>query len=99
MVSAQEAVRSALEYLQGLYPHSLEGLDLEEVELADDKQSWLVTLGFWEHKPRSLLDKALTEKTVGLVLKVPSAEVTRVYKVVKVDAESGKAVSMKIREG
>jgi len=99
MVNEQEAVKSALEYLQGLYPRSLEGLDLEEIELANDEQSWLVTLGFWEHKPRSLLDKALAESTVGLVLKVPSAEITRVYKVVKVDAHSGKAVSMKIREG
>jgi len=99
MVNEQEAVKSALEYLQGLYPHLLEGLDLEEIELDDCRRWWFVTLGFWEHRPRSLLDKALAERTVGLVLKVPSAEVTRVYKVVKVDAESGKAVSMKIRDG
>jgi hypothetical protein len=99
MVNAQAAVRSAMEYLQGVYPHPLEGLDLEEIELDDLQRWWFVTLGFWEHKPRSLLDKALAQATVGVVLKVPSAEVTRVYKVVKVDAESGKAVSMKIREG
>lgn len=99
MVNEQEAVKSALEYLQRVYPHPLEGLDLEEIELDEQQRWWFVTLGFWEHKPRSLLDKALAEKAVGLVLKVPSAEVTRVYKVVKVDAESGKAVSMKIRDG
>ena len=99
MVNEQEAVKSAMEYLQRLYPHPLEGLGLEEIELDDHQRWWLVTLCFWEHKPRSLLDKALADATVGVVLKVPSAEVTRVYKVVKVDAEGGKAVSMKIRAG
>jgi hypothetical protein len=100
MVNEQQAIKSAMEYLVSVYaPYPLEGLALEEIEMDQSGQWWLVTLGFWEHKPRSLLDKALAEATVGVVLKVPSAEVSRVYKVVKVAAASGKAVSMKMREG
>jgi hypothetical protein len=98
MLSDRQAVKTALDYLESLYSHPLEGLDLEEIQRSDDQKHWLVTLGYWEPKPRSPLDQELDKAGGRLVLRVPSAEVIRTYKLVTVNAETGEAVSVKMRE-
>lgn len=92
-------VHAALDYANSVLVPPPEGLAVEEIERTDDGRYWLVTVGYWRPKPRSPLDKKMDELTgVGLVLKIPSTEMQRVYKVVKVDSDSGGAVSMKNRE-
>ena len=100
MISAQEAVQAGFEYLKNLYAHELEGLDLEEIELAKDQQYWLVTLGYWKNKPKDRPEQVNPVPSIPnpLVLHVPSANVIRVYKTIKIDAQSGEPISMKIRE-
>jgi len=97
MIPEREAVQAALDYMRSVYSQELQDLALEEIEQSDDGKCWLVTLGFWQPKPKTPLDKEI-EKQRGLVLTLPAAEVMRVYKVVSVDAASGKPYSMKIRE-
>ena len=47
MIDVQEAVRTASKYLSRLYPSAqLQDMQLEEVELTDDDEFWLVTLSF-----------------------------------------------------
>jgi len=83
MLDVKEAAQRASDYFASLFPKDLAAnARLEEVELTDDGQYWLITLGF----PVS--------DTLGFfgVTRTP-----RDYKQFKIDAETGKVVSMKIR--
>jgi hypothetical protein len=96
------AVNAALTYARQLIPHDPDNeIELEEIERSMDGKFWLVTVGYWQPKPKSLLDKKLeleAAKSRGIFLRVPSAEVIKVYKVVKIDSQTNRAVSMKLRE-
>ena len=73
----------------------ISGVLLEEVELSADDRFWLITLGFYRHKPAvTPLDELANTGITGLT----AADRTRVYKVIKIDADTGKPVSMKMRE-
>lgn len=90
-IPVKEAVQLALRILQELYPgQTLRDLRLEEVELDDRNDQWLVTFGFtvFDAKPESPL--------FGAVLSQLS-EARRDYKTIALNASTGVLVSMKMR--
>jgi hypothetical protein len=96
MIDVKAAFSSAYEYLQvvqDMLGGKLEDLRLEEVELADDKTSWLITLGYdLPVKNRSQLEELLASPTR------PKPTFRREYKLFRVNAETGKVEAMKIRD-
>jgi hypothetical protein len=93
MLDLRSAVMHAQNYLKDLKDmlgNSLEDLRLEEVELSDDKQYWLITLGY-----SRLVDKTKNKNTL-LEGMIPHYE--RDYKIFKVNAQTGEVEAMKIRE-
>ena len=85
MIGVKEAVNKAIDFVQDLYGDTAAALSLEEVELTDDGRYWLITVGF----VRPQLDNPL---------RVFAGGAARAYKVIKVDAQTGEPLSMKIRE-
>ena len=76
-------------FVRGLYGgQQVRDLLLEEVELSSDERFWLITIGF----------SLATEGDSPLIITASRPQLARHYKVVKVDAESGSPVSLKIRE-
>ncbi len=72
----------------------LDDLRLEEVELSEDKHSWLITLSYdLPLKNRSQLEELLSSP-------ISSKKVffRREYKLFKVNSETGEVESMKIRQ-
>jgi hypothetical protein len=85
MIGIREAVKAALGFAQELYGLTdAERLTLEEVEPTEDERYWMVTLGI----PATLLPVEMITRRSG----------TERYKVFKVDAETGKVLSMKLRQ-
>jgi len=87
MLSVTDAVSTATSHLTKFFP-SAQKLRLEEVELTDDDQFWLITLSFVDPNQ---------EPTVFQALSRIHGE-GRFYKVVKINKESGEVRSIKIRE-
>jgi len=98
MIDVKAAVKSALQYFQTLREMlggQLEDLRLEEVELSEDKYSWLITLGYnVPTKPleRSEFDEFLASSTPRKIT------FRREYKLFRVNSETGEVEAMKIRE-
>ena len=90
-VDVRSAVYTAQNYIQSIQylMGSIEDLRLEEVELSEDRQFWLVTLGY--NRPVDKTQNPLAEL-------VPSSKFERDYKIFKIDAETGDVKAMKIRE-
>ena len=83
MLDAKEASTKALEYFKGLSPFAASSpILLEEVELTDDRQFWLITLSY------------NTQQTNPFQPFIPNG---REFKVFKVSSETGEVVSMKIK--
>jgi len=87
IIDVKQAVTAAIQFLQRLFP-DLPDLRLEEVELSEDGEEWLITLGFLVKQPRTALENVLDPEGVDW---------NRIYKLVRVDAKTGHAKSMKIR--
>jgi hypothetical protein len=96
MIDVKSAVSAAHEYLQvvqEMIGGGVEDLRLEEVELSDDKTSWLVTLGYdLPVKNRSQLEELLASPVR------PKQTFKREYKLFRVNSETGEVEAMKIRE-
>lgn len=87
-IGVKDAVSSAMEFVRDMYDgQGLRDLLLEEVELAQAGNQWLVTIGF-----------LLARDESTSILTPATRRLARQYKVVAVDALSGQPVSMKIRE-
>ncbi|MBE9103521.1 hypothetical protein IQ229_00710 [Nostoc cf. edaphicum LEGE 07299] len=89
MIDVKTAVNAAYEYLKSLQDimgSSLPDLRLEEVELSEDQSFWLITLGF--DKPEKSLSNIFTTSRTS----------ERVYKLFKVNSQTGEVEAMKIRE-
>lgn len=85
MIKVKEAVKIALELLKELYDtKKFEDVMLEEVEMAEDSTSWLVTLGFSRQIPSENIMEAIGSK-----------KYSRSFKVFKINAENGEMISMK----
>jgi hypothetical protein len=84
-VSVKHAVQLAEQFVRDLYASGdIKGLRLEEVEMTEDEKGWLVTLSFLD--PPSNNISAFIQ-----------GNESRQYKIVKIDARTGKCLSMKIR--
>lgn len=83
MLDAREAAKAAKEFLDALFlPSEPKGVQLEEVELDDDRTFWLITLSH------------VDPDTAGLGL-YPTP---RKYKTFTVKTDSGEVMGMKIRQ-
>lgn len=86
MRAAVSAVKDYCQYIQDLIRLSTNDIRLEEIELSDDKQFWLITISFEA--------KTFTEElSMGIRYRDE-----REYKIFKVNAQTGEIESMKIRE-
>ncbi len=83
MINVKEATDKAKEYLVSFFPDA-ENVQLEEVEMTEDKAHWLVTISY-EGVSNSVASSLLVGKTV-------------LYKIFKIDAKVGEVISMKIRD-
>ena len=81
-MDVKEAIEKAIEYFKKFYPN-VEKVQLEEVEITDDDKYWNIVLSYenMETTPLSYLQ-------IGQ---------QRTFKVFKIDANTGKVRSMKIR--
>ena len=87
MIDVKQAARIAKEYMAEMFPpQEIGNLMLEEAELSDDGSSWRVTVSFSEHKGKSAI-----EAMTGI-------ESKRSYKDLKIRAEDGTVLAMKIRQ-
>lgn len=86
-----DAVRIAKEYLRRVYAdEEIRNLGLEEVEIDDKTNEWLITLGFsrkWDYRQSS---SPFTDM-------YKSPELNRSYKTVRLKADSGDVTSVKDR--
>jgi hypothetical protein len=96
MIDVKAAVESAYKYfqdIQNMVGEKLDDLRLEEVELSEDKHSWLITLGYdLPVKSRSQLEELLTSPVA------PKKVFRREYKLFRINSETGEVESMKIRQ-
>ena len=83
MIDVNKAAEKARSHLVSFFPEA-ERVQLEEVELTDDKTHWFITLSY-EGVSNSVASSLLVGKSVR-------------YKIFKLDAESGEVISMKIRD-
>lgn len=91
-ITVKSAVATAIDYVKDLYEgKNLRDLLLEEVEFSDNH--WIITVGFSlpeiKEETASLSSLVIPNKT--------SRMLSRHYKVVNIDAETGIPISMKIR--
>jgi hypothetical protein len=90
-VSVKDAVQTAVKYINDLYADiNLREILLEEVEFSEATDQWIITVGF------SLSEIKEDQKSL-LLPSFSSRSLSRRYKVVNVDAETGSPISMKIR--
>jgi len=86
-VDARQATKAAFDYFEMLFSNKLLSSSepgLEEIEMSKDGRFWLVTLGYNAPRPKY--------QHMPEFLKVPM----RKLKVFKVDAATGRVLSMKI---
>ena len=83
MINVKEATDKAKEYLVSFFPDA-ENVQLEEVEMTEDKAHWFVTISY-EGISNSVASSLLVGKTV-------------LYKIFQIDAKKGEVISMKIRD-
>lgn len=81
MINVSLASTAAVEYLKNVFPDATQ-IQLEEVEITDDKRYWIITLSY--DNPDRLYSSLMNRN--------------RKYKIFKIDAENGEVLSMKIRE-
>jgi len=85
MIEVKNAVKMAFEAFNELYESKrFEDILLEEVELSDDNASWLVTIGFYRRTP-----------SINIIESIGSKKYIRMYKTIRINAETGKLISMK----
>jgi hypothetical protein len=94
MIDVKEAVMLAFNEVENLYGEHIFDLLLEEVEMTEDENYWLITVGFSLPNTRSgKLPGAHVSKTVAAAL----GRYERKYKVFKIDRRNRKVLSMKMR--
>lgn len=82
MIDVKKAADISAEYLINFFPTSTK-IQLEEVELTDDKKFWNITLSYESE------DTATGYIVLGKVRK---------FKIFRIDALNGEVLSMKIRD-
>jgi hypothetical protein len=85
MIDVKTAVRAAMKYLQNIQEFvPADGLRLEETE-HEDSGDWLITLSTFD------------EAELALPRILPIVGGKRVYKIFRIDGETGEVKSMKVR--
>jgi hypothetical protein len=85
-IPIKTAVSNAMQFIRELYAEDqIKDILLEEVEFSESANQWLITIGFIINK--------IKENSI-----LPYKEIDHKYKIVHIDAQSGKPISMKIRE-
>ncbi len=82
MINAKEAANSAIEYLKSFYTGA-KNIMLEEVELSDERKSWSITISF---------------ENFDVEDKKPSTIIPRIYKIFRIDNNSGHVIAMKSKD-
>lgn len=96
-IDVKQAVLNASTALGEFYSGQvLTGVQLEEVELSDDEKSWFITIGFYLEEPRPPMSP-VSGPASALQQMFLRPEYKRQFKIFKVDTETGRVVSMKIR--
>jgi hypothetical protein len=93
-IDARAAVKSAtdyLEHLKDLMGEKFNNLRLEELELSENRQLWMVTLGYDVPHTPSGIESLMTSGVYG------QKSSKREYKIFNVEAQTGAVQSMKIR--
>lgn len=95
MIPPEDAAKAATAYARNLVgADELKNVRVEEVEPSGDGREWLITLGWVEKASRTIGASALPfGAAAGAIEPLP-----RVYRVFRVDAESGDVKSMKMRD-
>ncbi len=93
MVGVKEAIQTAYNYMQEVYPENLRDLRLEEVDQDEATGDWLITMGFVENVPQPVA-RTPTQAFLGVG---QAREFTRAYKLLTIDKETGDVKRMKIR--
>ncbi len=90
MTDVKQAVRTAFDYIQQLYPSELPGLRLEEVQLSEDEHRWLITMGFLEATdPANIRQPASVIEALSQIQSYKPVQAQRVYKRIEIDAATG----------
>lgn len=84
-MDVSEAIKTATEYLGSVYPDA-GNLRIEEVEITDDDNYWLVTISFYETHDYSI--KNFSNPRVR----------KQEFKIFKIDTKTKEVRSMKIRD-
>jgi hypothetical protein len=93
-IDARDAVKSATDYLdqiKDLMGETFNNLRLEELELSENLQRWMVTLGYDVPYTPSGIESLMTPGNYG------QKSSKREYKIFNVNAQTGAVQSMKIR--
>ncbi|MGB5685753.1 MAG: hypothetical protein WBM35_08075 [Candidatus Electrothrix sp.] len=89
-MDVRDAVKKAIEYVVEIFQaEKPENIGLEEVFLNEDENVWEITVGFsrpWDHPAQTVLAT------------LQSLNPKRQYKVIKINNETEKVASIKIRE-
>ena len=92
MIEVKKAVKLAMDAAVDFFDGTdLIELSLEEVEMTEDSEFWLITLGFY------VLNRNITQNKIAIAFEGEKKYI-RKYKVFKIDANNGEIVAMKIRK-
>jgi hypothetical protein len=92
VIDVKQAVATAMNYFRSLMgADGLSDIVLEEVELSDDERFWNITLSALLPETK---DTGNTMSAIALAL---GQQLRRVYRVFKINAETGAVQSMKMR--
>ena len=99
--TAVNSVRAYVTDFKDILGNNLDNLLIEETELAEDKKSWLITIGFDREidpiKVKTYVNNPLlSEDITNLLPKKQTLNIERVYKTFKVDSSTGEVISMKM---
>ncbi len=89
-ISIKDAGIKAIQFFEELYPDKYVNLILEEFDLSEDGQYWLITLGYGIPGTRALT--RIQEAMGG------TTEIRREYKVFAVNRKNGGIHSMKLKK-
>jgi hypothetical protein len=93
-IPIKTVVSNAMQFIRELYAENqIKDILLEEVEFSEPADQWLITIGFTKYK---IQENSSSSIIADLIL--PEKETIRKYKIVHIDAQFGKPISMKIRE-
>ncbi len=99
--SAVNSVRDYVTDFKDMLGNNLDNFLIEETELSEDENFWLITIGF-DHEVDPQKRKTYTknplvsEEITNLLPQKQTLTVERVYKTFKVDSSTGEVISMKM---